>query len=311
MNRLKVKQVDVFTSGLFKGNPAGVVIDAGSLQTDEMQIIAQEMNFSQTAFLVNSTKQGQAKVRFFTPKTEIDLCGHALLATAHVLAEDLKVFLHEPVTTLKMDTNYGKINIEISLEKNLIKRITMILPPPEFERTSIGLDEIAKGLHLHQDNIVIKNTPLEIINTGLRVLIVQVKSLHLINTIIPHIKILEEISLANKISGLYVFCLQAENSLAVAHARFFAPHIGIIEESATGTAAGALGAFLVKNQIIRGKSPISMVIEQGLELKRPAEIIVEIICQENDILELKVGGKTKTTLEGEIILEEEGENNDS
>lgn len=88
MKKVSIYQVDAFTGKPFAGNPAGVVPEAEGLVGEELQLIAREMNLSETAFVTRSQDAGaDFDVRFFTPVTEVDLCGHATIATFHLLAE--------------------------------------------------------------------------------------------------------------------------------------------------------------------------------------------------------------------------------
>ncbi len=305
MDSLKLKQVDVFTTGFFKGAPVGVVMEAGSLKTDQMQSIAKEIANSQTVFITDSSFKGMAKARFFTPKTEVKVSGQATLALAHALIEDSHIFLNEPVSKLDVMTNIGTIQVEIIIKKEKIKRISVILPKPVFENISLETKTLASSLDIKPESIITETLPFQIVDIGLKIIIVYIKDMDTMKSIMPNLKKIEKISSEFNIDGIYAFCLNAENPLAFAHARFFAPNIGVAEDSATGTAAGALGAYLLNFGFIRGSSPISLVLEQGLEMGRPSEILVEVIFDNGTINELKVGGKTKTAIEGEIIIGKE------
>jgi len=89
MKNYRVKHVDAFTTHPFAGNPAGVVIDARGLSDSDMQLLAREKNLPETAFVLPSTIKGaDIQIRWFTPTTEVDLCGHATIASFHALAEE-------------------------------------------------------------------------------------------------------------------------------------------------------------------------------------------------------------------------------
>lgn len=100
MRKVKIKQVDVFTTNFFSGNPAGVVVDANQIPDESKQSIAREMNLSETAF-VSHSNLADFKVQFFTPNAEVDLCGHATIATFSALYEEGKLAAHQPYFTRK------------------------------------------------------------------------------------------------------------------------------------------------------------------------------------------------------------------
>lgn len=129
MNNI-IYHVDAFTSEAFKGNPAGVFITSGELVEEYMQAIAAEKNLSETAFL--SPQDDGFRIRFYTPETEIDLCGHASLSAAHILYEQGIV---PPETILKFYSKAGELNIQ-----NSNNMIIMDLPAYKFKKENIPGD---------------------------------------------------------------------------------------------------------------------------------------------------------------------------
>lgn len=121
---------DAFTDEMFKGNPAGVVLGTADLSVEEMQKIAREFNYHETVFIVTDTEV--LKVRFFTPKEEVDLCGHATIAYVTALIERGILKLKEGKNILKVQTNLGQLPIVInSIGDNL--EIMMYQASPKIE----------------------------------------------------------------------------------------------------------------------------------------------------------------------------------
>lgn len=292
----------MFTSVPFAGNPSGVVTEADDLTQDEMQKIAREMNLSETAFVLKSTKEADFEVRFFTPEVELDLAGHPTIAAFHALLEESKIFAKEPIATVTQKTKAGVFPVEIYLKQNEVKKIMMTLAPPVFSSFDGSLSSLAEALRIEAEEIKKTKLPLEIISTGLSQLMVPVAEIEMVKEIEPDFFALRKFCENLKIVSVHIFTTETISPFSVAHTRNFSPVVGVLENLGTGTANGALGAYLVKNEIIRGKSPISLIIEQGHEVKRSCEILVEVHFSDEEINTVKVGGQAVTIMEGELIF---------
>ncbi len=302
MRKIKIKQVDAFTKNPFGGNPAGVVINAEGLSEIDMQNIAKEMNLSETAYVFEpDDPNADFKVRFFTPKNEVDLCGHATVATFHALVEEGKIDIEGSKVILRQETGAGVLPVEISLKKGLVN-IMMTQTIPKFRDANIERKEIAQALRI-DEKYISEDLPMEIVSTGLWHLIVPVKNLRTLQNMDPDFSELTKIN--NDIDALttHLFTLETLNPDITVHTRDFAPAVGINEDPATGTGNGALGAYLVKNKLIEIKEPTTKIIaEQGFEIKRPSEIFIEIDTKNEEIRGIRVGGFAVTVLNGEIVL---------
>lgn len=299
MKRARIKQIDAFTSAPFTGNPAHILTEANKLSDDEMRKIAQESPF-ETAFVQESAENGaQFKLRFFTPKSEINFAGHLTIAAFHALAEEAKFFLSEPVTKIAQETKSGKLAVEIYSYRSKINRITIELPPPTLLQ-ALDSASVAEALRINPTEM--EKTAPQVVDVGSAHLIVPVKNRKVIENLKPDLYSLSEINLSNNAISTHVYALDAISPLAMVHSRNFAPSIGIPETAASGTATGALGAYLIGNEVIRGNSPITFVAEQGYTLGRPSEITVEIHFQRTKVNKIRVSGQAVTIMEGEIFL---------
>jgi PhzF family phenazine biosynthesis protein len=113
MGKIELKQIDAFTKTPFQGNPAGVVLRAEGFTSEQMQRIAREMNLSETAFVVKRRDGRIFSVRFFTPGKEVNLCGHATIATFHALAETGEIPPSTPYTEVIQETKVGRLPVRI------------------------------------------------------------------------------------------------------------------------------------------------------------------------------------------------------
>lgn len=326
--RIKVFQVDAFTDVPFGGNPAGVVPDAAGLSDEEMQLIAGEMALSETAFVlpVSPAAEGRAdlRVRFFTPQAEVELCGHATIGTFWLLARlgligakgwgrELAAAGGWREVEVIQETGAGNLPVTVRYSKGgrLIRRVLMAQAPPrrlarlgEAERRELAAILRANPYALSVLDGV-GDVPLEIWSTGLPDLIVPVLDLATLRALAPDHGHLAGFSRRLGVISVHAFCLETESPEADAHARDFSPAVGIPEEAATGTASGAMGAFMAANRLGRagaGPGPHTMLFEQGHILGRPSSIYVEVECADGHPTGVRVGGRAVTVLEGILRL---------
>lgn len=283
---IEIFQIDAFTSEPFKGNPAAVVLD-NSLSENEMKNIAAEMNLSETAFLSDS-ELANFNLRWFTPKSEVKLCGHATIASLHYLYE--KNLIKEN-STITFSTKSG--NLKAGRNNS---SYWMQLPIINFSRVENSLTELYSALGLKSEQI---NNDAFIGSNGY--LFICVDNLTTLFNLRPDFNRISEIlSSQNNFSDIAIYTLQTIESESVAHIRFFAPNEGIFEDPATGSAAGPLLLLLEKQNLIKNFSNDRIyIIEQGDVLNRPGRIGVSYNSKENI---LKIFGKAVTTLKGSLII---------
>lgn len=277
-------KINVYTLNSFAktkegGNPAGVVMNADSLSEEEMRKIAAVLGFSETAFVLQSNV-ADFKVRFFTPNEEVDLCGHATIATFYAMSSLnlLKQGKYE------QETRAGILGIEIHNDNFVMMNQSI----PVFSEV-IDKDEVADSLNISPSQIT-ADLLVQVVSTGLRDIMVPVRSIEILDAIKPDMKKVKEISQKYNTVGYHVFSLESLHG-ANAYCRNFAPLYGIPEESATGTSSGALGCYLYHYGKINEDQASNIIFEQGYSMKRPSEIRVSLAIKENKISEVKVGGR--------------------
>ena len=260
------------------GNPAGVVLNSENLSVKQMKLIAKEVGFSETAF-VSSSNVADFKVRFFTPSEEVNLCGHATIATFYLLSE-LGMVNSGKYT---QETKAGVLDIEVMRDKTILMTQSL----PEFFGI-IDKVEIADSLNISVDNMT--NMPVEIVSTGLRDIIVPIRTLDSLLSIKPNFDKISKISEKYGAIGYNVFTLETKLE-GTAHSRNFAPLYSIPEESATGTATGALSSYLFKHQILSMEKLDNLIFEQGYCMYMPSEIKASLAVDKDNIKKVRVGGK--------------------
>lgn len=292
---INIYQVDAFSDKAFGGNPAGVVLDARHLTEDIMQSIAKEMNLSETAF-VTSVDDDLFTVRFFTTVCEVDLCGHATIATFHTLTKMGYISpIDNGIKRVYQETKTGKLAVDIIFKDGEIDKIFMEQATPKEMGIINDIYPLLKSMGINVEDIGVLNDMVypEIISTGLPDIILPIKKKEVLDKLDIDAKSLSKISENLGVTGVHAFYLPEINSKSV-YTRNFAPLVGIDEEAATGTSNGALIYFLKKNKLIKDNNIVSY---QGESLNRPS--VIHCIIEENDGNSIvKVGGNAKIVING-------------
>lgn len=247
MKKLIVYQIDSFTKERFKGNPAGVVVNADGLDDSQMQQIARELNNSETSFLFSPDDEScDGVIRYFTPQTEVPTCGHATIAAMY--AKALEDNLDSCV--LRMKTRIGILPFEIKKENGDYK---IGMTQGKFE-LSPTLDlkitnKLILALGLAKSDLD-DRCPIQIASTGHSKVMIGIKDRKKLNDLSPNYNALSSLSKLIDCNGYFVFTFDSGISEILTYGRMFAPAIGINEDPVTGNANGPLGGYLIQNKIV-------------------------------------------------------------
>jgi trans-2,3-dihydro-3-hydroxyanthranilate isomerase len=301
---IKFYQADVFTAEPFGGNPVAVIPDAQGLNDDELQQIAREMNLSETVFVFPPTDRAAvARLRIFTPTQEIPFAGHPVIGTFFLLAELGAIPVKQSMTRVMQECNIGLFPVELYAEDGQVERVVMTQPKPEFlgpvEETE-DLYKVASALGLSKHVIADTKWPIEVVSTGLPVLIVPVRTLTAVRSIRPDATAIMDVCRRFGANGIMVFTTVTVEPSATVHTRMFAPSIGILEDPATGSASGALGAYLVQNGVVDVAPTTEIIAEQGYAIDRPSRIYIQVDSDDDIIQSVKVGGQCVRVIEGTL-----------
>ncbi|XOQ17833.1 MAG: Phenazine biosynthesis protein PhzF family [Sporanaerobacter sp.] len=291
---LNIYQVDAFTESTFGGNPAGVVPDARNLTDVDMQNIAREMNLSETAFIEELDKEN-FKVRFFTPRCEVDLCGHATIASFYLLAQKQYIMpIDNGIRKLYQETKAGRLSVEIYYKNCQVDKVLMEQGEPKSLGRIESIKPILESFRIGEEDLGIGEKFIypEIISTGLPDIILPIKNKDILYNLSVDFEKLEKVSKKLNVIGVHAFYLPNDDS-DVVYTRNFAPAVGINEEAATGTSNGALIYYLKKNGLLEKDEIISI---QGETMNRPSAIYCSIENINNKYI-VKVGGKSKIVME--------------
>ena len=285
---MKIFICDAFSSEIFKGNQAGVVIleEKEDYPTETlMKNIAAELKHSETAF-VKKFENTRFKIRYFTPTEEVELCGHATISIFSVLRE-LKL-----ISSGKYIAETLAGSLEIVVDKDFI---WMDMASPKIEYT-FNLDEIKEIYSAFNLNIdqASKNLIPKIVNTGLSDIIIPIENKETLDSFVMNKEKVIELSKKYKVVGAHLFTLN-KNKKVTAFCRNIAPLVGIDEECATGTSNGALTHYLKDYGIISSKDINTFI--QGESMGRASTILSRY---KEDEMTIQVGGNAVISFECKI-----------
>ncbi len=284
---IKIFQIDAFTDKPFGGNPAGVTF-GDNLSKTEMQSIAREMNLAETAFLSKSDK-ADYNLRWFTPTMEVDLCGHATIASLHFLNEN---GLLKNNSVIKFDTLSGILKCRTENGKYFMQ-----VPLFKAREYNERRKEILESLSLTENDLD-KSVPFIMLDNDY--LYIYVKKLSTLKEMKPNFKELLRLQKGLNFGGAVIFTLETFDKESFAHSRFFAPYFGIDEDPVTGSANGPLLTVLDKLGFIKiGDEEINLTFEQGDIINRRGRVGVKFIPTAK---ELYISGNAVTVLKGEMFL---------
>lgn len=278
--------VDAFTSKAFGGNPAGVVLlgENSAFPSDRlMRQVAAELRYSETAF-VQQNGPTEFTVRYFTPASEVDLCGHATIATFGVLRQEGIVANGDVCMNHTLTGN---------LEVKIGEQVMMQMATAQLVGKPLDVNHLHAVMDSDED-LLWPDLPVEIISTGLPDIIMPVGSLEDLNALRPDMEALTELSRSLDVVGVHAVALTDDGYTG--HVRNFAPLYEIPEESATGTANAALTYYLQRHSII--DPPASCRFLQGEAMHRPS-VVATMLNHDGTIW---VGGESCIVATGELLV---------
>lgn len=278
------------------GSPAGVVMDASSLTPEDMQRIAAKVDASETAFVLPSSR-GAVKLRYFTPTSEVPVCGHATIAAFARLAEEGRFPGDDGIRRLTCETAAGMFNVDVYSTDGKVDRVVMTQQKPEIVAPRLMVGEVAPHLGIERPRIEKAGAPIQICTTGMRAVIVPVDTRETLAAIQPGPN-LAALQTAKKAPLLIAWATVSTRPNVRIAQRVFAPSIGIPEDPATGMGAGALAGYLLANHLVPGTAPVTSIkVEQGAEVGKPSLLVCDVhvdpVMNGFRPTKVKVGGRAK------------------
>ena len=303
MKQADFVRVDVFAKKPFQGNPLAVFPDARGLSPRDMQSLAREMNLSETTFALPPRKRSaDARVRIFTPDAEVPYAGHPTIGTFFVLAKDGRIPTVDGKTVARMEVKAGVLPVEIYSRGGKISRVVTVQKRPVFGPEFRDLPLLAESLSLRRSDFDLRRAPPQLVSTGLPWLIAPVKSRRALERISVNTTAFAKVvgKLPEGVVDVYATAMDPVDPRATSHSRGFSLVAGsVVEDPATGSASGCLGAYLVERGLVDAKTQTRMVNEQGFEIGRPSNISVEVTGTGGGGIEsVSVGGSVVEVMRG-------------
>jgi trans-2,3-dihydro-3-hydroxyanthranilate isomerase len=291
--RLAMAQWDVFSSRALQGNSLAVFFDGRGLTDDEMQSIAKEMNLSETTFILprDSAIEDEEgiRVRIFTVQEELPFAGHPTLGTAFALRAQ------SGADKIVLALNVGKVPVhfENGAAESAFGEMTQVDPKFGMQHDRVA---VARALGLQTSDFD-ESLPIETVSTGVPFTVAPMKSLAVVERL--KIDIATAARYLEKSGGKFFYFVTREtvDREARLHARMLF-YNG--EDPATGSAAGCAAAWMAAHGV--AKPDERVLIEQGVEMKRPSRIFVRAGKKDNRIVNVRVGGHSVEIMRGELLL---------
>jgi trans-2,3-dihydro-3-hydroxyanthranilate isomerase len=295
VRRLKMAQWDVFSSKPLEGNSLAVFFDGRGLSDSEMQSIAKEMNLSETTFILprdgatEKEKKNGIRVRIFTVHEELPFAGHPTLGTAFALRAGSNA------DEVILDLNIGKVPVRFENrdDEPAFGEMTQLDPTFGIQH---DCKAVAKVTGLRPQDFD-DSLPIQTVSTGVPFTIAPLKSLAVMQNVMMDFNGSAEYLAKTAGKFFYFVTRETVDREARLHARMLF-YNG--EDPATGSAAGCTAAWMVEHGI--AKPDERVLIEQGIEMKRPSRIFVRASRRDNRVVNVRVGGQSVEIMRGELFL---------
>jgi len=291
--RYSMTQWDVFASKPLQGNSLAVFSDARGLNEDEMQAIAKEMNLSETTFILprdpETERQRGSRVRIYTVQEELPFAGHPTLGTAFSLRGS------SGAKEVSLDLNVGKVPVTFEDKPGEAAFGEMTQVDPVFGMQH-DREALARATGLKVDDFD-PELPIETVSTGMPFTITPLRSLAVIQKLRVNLATGDEYLAKTAGKFFYFVAREGVDPAARLHSRMIF-YNG--EDPATGSAAGCAAAWMAAHGVSQPEERV--LIEQGIEMKRPSRIFVRASKRDNRVVNVRVGGNAVEVMRGEIFL---------
>jgi trans-2,3-dihydro-3-hydroxyanthranilate isomerase len=295
---------DVFTDRKFEGNQLAVFHDPRGLSSEQMQTITKEMNFSECTFILPAEQPGtDVRMRIFTPGSELPMAGHPTIGSTFALAE-LGV-IKPGSASFVFGLGVGPTKVELTWQGDRLDFAWMDQSKPDVRQPVTPRTELIRSVGLDPSSVDQTGLPIEEISCGNPFSIIPVRTRAAVDAAEADISAMKKIKSAFDRGhvGVLVFSSEPVDRDVVAYSRMFAPGAGIVEDPATGSAAGPLGSYLVTHGLVNRGQTSDMVNLQGVAMGRPSRLHMRITQDNNGaITRVQVGGKSVLVGDGRLIL---------
>jgi len=296
--------VDVFTDKPFDGAQIAVFPDADGLDKEDMQLLARELNLSETTFVFSpSNGKEERRMRIFSPLTEIDFAGHPIIAVGHVLASIGDIKLEQKHTPLLIEQNIGVIEANDSQEEGKQSLIQFSLETnPVIDRFVPVDKDIAAVVSLNKSDVDNSQFQSRLVFTDQSYLVVPVKSYSAVRKAKFNFNIWSQsIAPSCMAKEILLFSKETDVKYSNFHARLLGPDIGIHDDPPIGSAMPAFTSYLCDHDHI-SEGTHTFVIDRGSATIRKSLLNIEMDKKKNESLKIRVGGPAVIVGEGAMLV---------
>lgn len=302
--QLEFHTLDVFTEERYAGNPLAVVHGADGLSDQRMLAIAREFNLAETVFLMKPmNSMHSARMRIFTPASELPFAGHPTIGTAALLA-DLRMpgATGERDAMVVLELKIGLVRVGVRLRDGVAAKAEFDVPKlPETGGDLPATERLAAALGLIPSEIGFENHRPTIYSAGLPFAFVPVATLDAIGRASVHAQHYGHVFSGAVPGAVYLYTRQAVHTTSAFHARMFAPSLGVPEDPATGSAVAGLAGVIHRFDTLPDGTH-RRVIEQGFEMGRPSMIALTLDVVRGKLQTVRIGGHAVRVSHGQITI---------
>lgn len=295
--------LDVFTTRRYAGNPLGVVLEADGLDRTQMQAVAREFNLPETVFVLKPTNPAHsARVRIFTPTSEVPFAGHPTIGAAILLAEmRLGGLGGNQDALIALEQDIGLVRVGVRMRPGQATFAEFDAPKlPVMAGSLAPVEQLGAALGLMTSEIGFANHRPSRFSAGTSFAFIPVASREALNRAEVQRPAWDRAFGAQGLVGAYLYCKEPVHAAATFHARMFAPDVGIPEDPATGSAAVMFaGVILSFDGLPDGNHRRS--IEQGFAMGRPSEVALSLEVKQGKLTNVRIGGSAVRVSDGTLL----------
>lgn len=297
---MRYLHLDVFTSRPFEGNQLAVFPEPGELSTSQMQTIAKEMNFSESTFIFPREKDGDAKMRIFTPGEELPIAGHPTIGSTFALA--IEGSIERGRRDFIFELGVGPTPVSLEWEGDMLSFAWMTQPRPTFGPVFADRVALARAIGVREADLSSGPSP-QLVSCGVPYVLVPMVSRAAVDAVS-----VERHAFARccREAGIdetpgFFFTTESGSPEGTTYSRMIGPGLGISEDPATGSAAGPLGSYLLRHRVVSPGQVRTILNLQGFAMGRPSRIHISIDGTPDDVTRVRVGGQAVLVGRGELV----------
>jgi trans-2,3-dihydro-3-hydroxyanthranilate isomerase len=302
---LRYLHLDVFTDRPFEGNQLAVFPEPDGLTTGQMQTLAREMNFSESTFIFPAEAAAdpgsRVRMRIFTPAEELPMAGHPTIGSTFALASLGAIGRGRTEFVFELGIGPTPVSLEWGADGLSFAWMTQLVP--SYGGSVTDRAALAPALGIEPSDLP-ANLPAEVVSCGLPYLVVPIASRAAVDAVSidrkAFVKCCRESGIEDR--AVFLFTTERGDGPETVYSRMLAPGFGIAEDPATGSASGPLGCYLLRHGLVTEAAARSIVSLQGVAMRRPSRIHVDIESRNGAVSRVRVGGKSVIVGNGDLHL---------